>query len=44
LQLFCPVLREKILKQDRQIRATTGLNQQRFDELLPSLVVLKRKG
>lgn len=27
---------EKILKQDRQIRATTGLNQQAFDELLPS--------
>ena len=27
---------EKILKQDRQIRATTGLNQQRFEMLLPS--------
>jgi len=27
---------EKILKQDRQIRAITGLNQQAFDELLPS--------
>jgi hypothetical protein len=27
---------EKVLKQDRQIRATTGLNQQAFDELLPS--------
>ena len=27
---------EKILKQDRQIRATTGLNQQRFELLLPS--------
>ncbi|MCL1489507.1 MAG: transposase family protein [Pseudanabaena sp. Salubria-1] len=26
---------EKILKQDRQIRATTGLNQQRFEMLLP---------
>ncbi len=27
---------EKILKQDRQIRATTGLNQQAFEALLPS--------
>jgi hypothetical protein len=27
---------EKILKQDRQIRATTGLTQQRFEMLLPS--------
>jgi hypothetical protein len=27
---------EKILKQDRQIRATTGLNQQAFESLLPS--------
>ena len=27
---------EKILKHDRQIRATTGLNQQRFELLLPS--------
>jgi hypothetical protein len=27
---------EKILKQDRQIRATTGLNRQAFEALLPS--------
>jgi hypothetical protein len=27
---------EKILEQDRQIRATTGLNQQAFEALLPS--------
>ena len=27
---------EKILKQDRQIRTTTGLNRQAFEALLPS--------